>query len=101
MKKILTLISVWAFAITASAQAPELKPEVFDLINLDYPGLENVKALHAEGKDAEAASALLTYYKHRIWYRSDGCRCPSTRRRCGNGDSDTESAPVPRHGYFR
>ena len=65
MKKISTLIAVLCFAITASAQAPELKPEVFDLINLDYPGLENVKALHAEGKDAEAASALLTYYRNR------------------------------------
>ena len=65
MKKISTLIAVLCFAITASAQAPELKPEVFDLINLDYPGLENVKALHAEGKDAEAASARLTYYRNR------------------------------------
>lgn len=70
MKKISTLIAVLFFAITASAQAPELKPEVFDLINLDYPGLENVKALHAEGKDAEAASALLTYYKNRTGIRT-------------------------------
>ena len=55
-------MSIWAFAIIASAQTPEFKPEVFDLLDLDYPGLENVKALHVEGKDAEAASALLTYY---------------------------------------
>ena len=65
MKKILTLLSIWTFAIIASAQTPEFKPEVFDLLDLDYPGLENVKALHVEGKDAEAASALLTYYKSR------------------------------------
>lgn len=70
MKKISTLIAVLFFAIAASAQAPEFKPEVFDLINLDYPGLENVKALHAEGKDAEAASALLTYYKNRTGIRT-------------------------------
>ena len=65
MKKILTLLSIWTFAIIASAQTPEFKSEVFDLLDLDYPGLENVKALHVEGKDAEAASALLTYYKSR------------------------------------
>ena len=70
MKKISTLIAFLCFAITASAQAPELKPGVFDLINLDYPGLENVKALHAEGKNAEAASALLTYYRNRTGIRT-------------------------------
>jgi len=70
MKKILTIISVWALAFTAYAQTPELKPEVFGLINLDYPGLETVKALHAEGKDAEAAEALLTYYKNRKGIRT-------------------------------
>ena len=70
MKRISTLIAVLIFAITASGQAPELKPEVFDLINLDYPGLESVKTLHAEGKDTEAAEALLTYYKTRTGIRT-------------------------------
>ncbi|MGN0036826.1 MAG: heparin-sulfate lyase HepC [Bacteroidaceae bacterium] len=45
--------------------AQELRTEVFNLLNLDYPGLEQVKALHNEGKDAEAAQALLTYYRQR------------------------------------
>lgn len=45
--------------------AQELRTEVFDLLNLDHPGLEQVKALHTDGKDAEAAQALLDYYRHR------------------------------------
>ena len=50
-----------AFAVSAQ----ELKPEVFDLLNLDYKGLEQVKALHAQGDDAAAAAALLDYYRGR------------------------------------
>ena len=50
-----------AFALSAQ----ELKPEVFDLLNLDYKGLEQVKALHAQGDDAAAAAALLDYYRGR------------------------------------
>ncbi len=38
---------------------------MFSLLNLDYPGLEKVKALHQEGKDADAAKALLDYYRAR------------------------------------
>ena len=50
---------------TLMAQAQELKTEVFDLINLDYPGLENVKA-SCQSKDyATAASQLLDYYRNR------------------------------------
>lgn len=50
-----------AFAVSAQ----ELKPKVFDLLNLDYKGLEQVKALHAQGDDAAAAAALLDYYRGR------------------------------------
>ena len=50
-----------AFALSAQ----ELKSEVFDLLNLDYKGLEQVKALHAQGDDAAAAAALLDYYRGR------------------------------------
>lgn len=64
-RRIFTLISALAFAFMASAQEAQFKGEVFDLIDLDYPGLENVKALHAEGKDNEAAAALLDYYRSR------------------------------------
>lgn len=61
--KYLFLLAVILFAGKANAQ--ELRTEVFSLLNLDYPGLEKVKALHEEGKDADAAKALLTYYRHR------------------------------------
>ena len=47
------------------ANALELKTEVFSLLNLDYPGVEKVKNLHQEGKDADAAKALLDYYRAR------------------------------------
>ena len=67
MKGLLTFITALSFAALSAAQtqSAELKHEVFELINLDYPGLENVKALHSEGKTAEAAAALLDYYKGR------------------------------------
>ena len=47
-----------------------MRSEVFSLLNLNYPGLEQVKALHASGKDSEAASALLEYYKQRKGIRT-------------------------------
>ena len=54
-----------AFAFATSAQTPEFKPEVFDLLNLDHPGLEKVKVLHSDGNDAGAAAELLNYFKAR------------------------------------
>lgn len=54
-----------ALAFTCHAGAQELKAEVFSLLNLDYPGLEQVKKLHQQGKEQDAAQALLTYYKAR------------------------------------
>ena len=58
--KYIVLLAIACFVGKASAQ--ELKSEVFSLLNLDYPGLEKVKALHQEGKDEDAAKALLDYY---------------------------------------
>lgn len=65
MKRLLSILFAAALAVCASAQAPQLKPEVFDLLDLDHPGLEKVKALHSEGNDAEAAAELLSYFKAR------------------------------------
>ena len=61
--KYIILLALACFVGKANAQ--ELKTEVFSLLNLDYPGLEKVKALHQEGKDADAAKALLDYYRTR------------------------------------
>lgn len=65
MRKILTIICVTAFAFAASAQTPELKPEVFNMLNLDHPGLEKVKELYNAGDQAGAATELLNYFKAR------------------------------------
>ena len=46
--KYILLLAIACFAGKVSAQ--ELKSEVFSLLNLDYPGLEKVKALHQEGR---------------------------------------------------
>ncbi len=46
-------------------QAQQLRPEVFSLIDLNYPGLEQVRSLHQAGNDAAAAEALLAYYRQR------------------------------------
>ena len=61
--KYIVLLALACFV--GKANALELKTEVFSLLNLDYPGLEKVKALHQEGKDADAAKALLDYYRAR------------------------------------
>ena len=37
----------------------------FDIINLDYPGLEKVKYLVAKQKYDQASKALLAYYRKR------------------------------------
>ena len=65
MKRIFTFLTCATFSVIASAQSPELKAEVFDLLNLDHPGLEKVKELHAAGDQAGAAAELLGYFKDR------------------------------------
>ena len=66
MNKTLKYIVLLTFAcFVGKGYAQELKSEVFSLLNLDYPGLEKVKALHQEGKDEDAAKALLDYYRGR------------------------------------
>ncbi len=63
MKKLsLTLLLIF---ITCFSKAQELNKEVFNVVNLNYPGLETVKDLHNKGKDKEAVSALLDYYRNR------------------------------------
>jgi heparan-sulfate lyase len=47
------------------AQSQTLQTKVFDLLDLNQPGLEQVKAHHQIGKDHEAAAALLDYYRTR------------------------------------
>lgn len=62
LKYILLLLFLSAAAITPAQQ---LRKEAFDLINLDYPGLEKVKAACDAQQWDEAAQALLDYYRTR------------------------------------
>ncbi|TCC88302.1 heparin-sulfate lyase HepC [Pedobacter hiemivivus] len=42
-----------------------INPKIFDLINLNYPGLEKAKTLYEANKQYEAAKAILEYYRLR------------------------------------
>lgn len=61
-KAILVFVLIYSFIPLNSQNQNQ---DIFTVINLDYKGLENVKKLHTEGKDAEASAALLTYFKNR------------------------------------
>lgn len=54
-----------AMGVETNAQQAELKPEVFDMLNPEQTEMQPIIALHNEGKDYEAAAALLDYYRHR------------------------------------
>ena len=43
----------------------ETKADLFEILNLDYPGLEELKSLHEARKDNAAMEKLLTYYRNR------------------------------------
>ena len=49
----------------SSAISQNVDPEVFELLDLDYPGLELVKAQYQKGNYGRAADALVTYFKNR------------------------------------
>ena len=59
-----SIVSILIFNLS-TIKAQVIDNEVFNRINIDYKGLEDVKNLHNAGKDAEACAALLTYYKNR------------------------------------
>lgn len=68
--KRLSIMILVMLCITSVLNAQELKSELFSLLNLNYPGLEKVKALHEQGKEKEAAQALLDYYRARTAVKS-------------------------------
>ena len=59
------IASAAATSGSGTLSAQELRTEAFDLLNLDYPGLEQVKELHEAGRDSAAAVSLLEYYRSR------------------------------------
>ncbi|WP_202702415.1 heparin-sulfate lyase HepC [Flavobacterium sp. UGB4466] len=65
LKKTITLLLLFTTAYFTHAQEKQLTRESFDVVNLHYPGLENVNQLFTSGKYDEAARALLNYYRER------------------------------------
>lgn len=53
-------------AVSVATEAQTLKKETFELLNLDYPGLENVRTSCKQEKWEEAARNLLDYYRKRV-----------------------------------
>ena len=65
MKKIVIFFTLVVLCSNVYSQTPRLQKSIFDLIDLEHPGLEAVRTLHSEGKELEAAEALLKYYRER------------------------------------
>ena len=62
-KTLLLLFTTFALYINANSQT--LNTRIFDIINLDYQGLEKVKEAHLRGDEKAAGEALLAYYRNR------------------------------------
>lgn len=62
--RILTVLAISFLLLPVKAQ--ELNTEVFNLLTLDNPGLEQVKAAVSANDYKKAAEALLKYYRTRI-----------------------------------
>lgn len=65
MKTVKYILSVLLLVVAVVAEAQQLRKEAFGLLNLDYPGLEKVKAACSRQQWDEAAQALLAYYRNR------------------------------------
>lgn len=51
--------------MAAREEGEKVNADVFSIINLDYPGLEAVKAEYQKGNEKKAAELLLNYYRTR------------------------------------
>lgn len=66
MKKLPTIILCFYLCFfTNTVWAQSLNEDVFTLLDLSYPGLEEVNQLYNEGNKEDAAKALLKYYQNR------------------------------------
>lgn len=64
--KIATILCFCLLQLTYAKADTPIDKNSFNIINLNYPGLENVKRAVEAGKYNEAASALLQYYRIKI-----------------------------------
>ncbi len=58
------VITICMFALVSKLQAQQAK-ELLNILNLDYPGLNKVKALLQDEEYDKASAALLEYYRER------------------------------------
>ena len=65
MKTLKYIIAILFLFVPFWANSQELRKEVFDMLNLKYPGLELVKEACDKQEWEKAASALLDYYRNR------------------------------------
>ena len=71
MKKVINLFNlIFLFLMStqvmaAKEEGEKVNSDVFSIINLDYPGLESVKAEYQKGNEKKAAELLLHYYRTR------------------------------------
>jgi heparan-sulfate lyase len=65
LKRIITLFFLLLTFWFSNAQETAINKESFDVINLNYSGLEKVNQLYNSKKYDEAARELLNYYKNR------------------------------------
>ena len=69
LKKICILATLLLAVFFVKAQHPGVSKESFDMINLDYPGLEKVKKAVLGADYNKAAKELLTYYRNRTFVK--------------------------------
>lgn len=64
---IINLVLCMLVSLNANAkkQTEKVNAQAFELLVLDRPGLETVKAMYKKGKTDKAAAALLNYYRQR------------------------------------
>lgn len=59
------ILLVLVICLCSSMYASRNTDDVFELLDLNYPGLEKVKTAYEAGKRGEALDALLQYYRNR------------------------------------
>jgi len=63
LKVKISILFFFLAALTSQAQVPDISQASFDVIDLNYPGLEKVKQFVRSAKYYDAAAELLDYYQ--------------------------------------
>lgn len=65
MKVLRSVLAIVCLMVAVSMEAQQMRKEVFNLLNLDYPGLEKVRTAYLQKDWDKATKELLEYYRHR------------------------------------